>query len=169
MSSTVGDLISLLKSCINKDIMTLAEVLSFIQNEYPWHFDIAFKAVGLKRRKAFALARIGRIFPQLDIPRDRLNAVGWAKLGIILPHIQEDNVEALVSLAEQNTAYDLTTILNGDRPIGNKRVLQLYLPAADYSALAKLLVQHGAVPVGKGLLHKEKALLNLLVSRKLIG
>ena len=159
----LDDKIALIADFVGRDFMRLAKELQQVQEQRSDMFIEVADRVGIGRRKAFALARIARIFIDLDIPDERLNRIGWAKLNRISGHLNEDNAIHLLALAEEDTFYELDSILKGKQPVGEAKVLLLHLTEADHAYLCKLLLEHGAKPTGNGgLSGKEEALMNLL-------
>ncbi|MBB5045265.1 hypothetical protein [Shinella fusca] len=159
----LDDKIAIIADFVGRDFMRLANELQQVQEQRSDMFIEVAERVGIGRRKAFALARIARLFEDLDIPDEQLNRIGWAKLNRISGHLDEDNAVHLLSLAESNTFYELDAILKGKQPIDGAKILLLHLKEADHARLYKLLVEHGAKPTGNGgLSGKEEALVNLL-------
>jgi hypothetical protein len=78
----------------------------------PASFNELLGTAGLPVRKAYFLVNISRAFDPLAIPRERLHALGWVKLQMLAGHIDADNAEALLQMAEANTAADLGRLLN---------------------------------------------------------
>jgi hypothetical protein len=64
-------------------------------------------------------------------------------------------------LAVENI-HELEARLRGEPPVEDARVLLFYLSPPDYERVRVKLIEHGAVPSGKGLLKKEAALMALI-------
>jgi hypothetical protein len=62
------------------NFMRVARLLRELQEQNPDDFVAEAKQAGIKRRHAYALARIAQKFDGLKIPDQRLRSVGWAKL-----------------------------------------------------------------------------------------
>nr|WP_145959197.1 hypothetical protein [Rhizobium sp. ACO-34A] len=148
---------------VGRDFMRLARELLQLQEQRSDMFVEVAEQVGIGRRKSFALARIARIFNDLNIPDERLNRIGWAKLNRISGHLDEDNALHLLALAEDYTFYELDAILKGKQPVDGAKVLLLHLPEDIHSRFREVLIKHGARPTASGgLSGKERALANLL-------
>jgi hypothetical protein len=154
--------LELIANLIGDNFLKLAKELLALQDAKPDIFLKVADLAGLSRRKAYALARISRQFDDLGVPEARLYAVGWTKLQVIGRYLTEDNAEQLLLLAEQNTVYELESLLRGETPVEDARVMLLYLVPKDYEHLKAKLIEHGAVNSGKGLLKKEAALMALI-------
>ena len=163
MTTDFSERVAVLADYVGKNFMMLARELKQLQDEKPDLFMPVVKQLGMGRRRAFALARIARIFECLKVPDARLNAIGWTKLNRIGTDLDEDNAEVLLSLAETHTAHKLDLILRGTVPADGARVAVFYLPEEDHARLTKLLTQYGAIvgPNG-GITNKERALSRFL-------
>lgn len=159
--------IDVLADYVGRDFMRLARELKELQDLRPDAFMEVVERLSLGRRRAFALARIARLFSELDIPDDQLHRIGWTKLNLIGSHLDAENAQHLLALAESHTAHELDLVLKGKKPVEGAKVMLLYLPEADHAYLSKLMVEHGAKPnPNGGLTGKEAALMNLLSSIK---
>lgn len=69
--------------------------------------------LGIGRRKAFYLIRVGELIETLDIPKDRALAIGWMKLAMIGSlsgkNISPDDADKLLQLAEEMSFRGLKT------------------------------------------------------------
>lgn len=154
---------ALIADFVGRDFMKLARELWQLQEQKPDIFTKVVDQVGIGRRKAFALARIARLFDELGVDDERLNKIGWAKLNRISGHLEPDNAEQLLILAEENTAYGLDAILKGEQPIKEGKFMLLCLPETDHKRLCMALIDHGAKPaINGGLSGKEAALIHIL-------
>ena len=121
------------------------------------------KKRGLGRRKAYYLVEVSRKFEPLPISRARLKKIGWTKLQIIGQHVTKDNVEELVSLAEQLKTKQLERKMQGDEPISNAHCVLMYFSPKQYAEFEEaVLKKNGAEPSGRGIVGKEEALINAL-------
>lgn len=159
----LDDKIATIADFVGRDFMRLAKELRKVQEQRPDIFAEVAEQVGIGKRRAYALARVARIFDDLDVPDERLNRIGWAKLNRLSGHLNEDNAEQLLSLAEETTVYSLDAVLRGEVPVAGARVVLLYLPEAVHDRFQALLVKHGAKPKANGgLTGKENALMGLI-------
>ncbi|WP_140984704.1 hypothetical protein [Asticcacaulis tiandongensis] len=143
------------------NFLEIGRLLKEVQDYAPDLVEQVIKLSRLGTRKAYYLIQIERQFAPLGIKDDRLLGIGWTKLQMIGPHLSVKNCNDLLTLAEKHTAHELEAILNGDDPVPNARVLTLYLSKADYDRFEKVALQYGAAKYGRGLIHKEQALVNM--------
>ena len=116
----------------------------------------------LGRRKAYYLVEVSRKFEPLPISRARLKKIGWTKLQIIGQHVTKDNVEELVSLAEQLKTKQLERKMQGDEPLNNAHCVLMYFSPKQYAEFEEALLKNGAERSGRGIVGKEEALINAL-------
>ena len=88
----------------------------------------------LGRRKAYYLVEVSRKFEPLPISRPRLKKVGWTKLQIIGRHVTKDNVEELVTLAEQLKTKQLERKMQGEEPISKAHCVLMYFNRNRYDS-----------------------------------
>jgi hypothetical protein len=119
-------------------------------------------AAGIGTRKAYYLASITKQIEGLHIPTKRLKAVGWTKLMTIHPHLTKETWKDLLELAENNTNRELQLLVKGEEPADNAHCVLLYFNDDDYADFVKSALHHGAARSGRGLLHKEKAIMALV-------
>ncbi|MES0157570.1 hypothetical protein NKJ81_29000 [Mesorhizobium sp. M0018] len=120
-------------------------------------------ASGSSRRKSYYLAQIGRELEKLSgIPDDRLTAIGWTKLQIVLRHIDDRDALDLVELAEKHKAHELKRMLPKDPLVGHSRCVVLYFSPDQYADFEKAIVANGGKRSRRGLSHKEKALIAMI-------
>lgn len=164
-NSYMEDKVTIIADYVGRDFMKLARELRELQLTKSDVFLEVAKKVGLGERKAFALARIARIFDELNVPDLRLNKIGWAKLQRISSYLDEDNAETLLSLAEEQTDHELSLSLRGESPIAGAKVMVLYLPEDVHSSFRNLLIKFGAKPTSTGrLVGNDEALKRLAIS-----
>jgi len=116
----------------------------------------------LGRRKAYYLVEVSRTFDPLPITRARLRKLGWTKLQIIGKYAAPDNVEELVSLAEQSSAKQLERLMRGEQSLKNARCVLMYFSSKQYAKFEHALLLNGASKSGRGLINKEGALIKAL-------
>ncbi|MET1046272.1 MAG: hypothetical protein ABWX70_06155 [Hyphomicrobium sp.] len=120
------------------------------------------KTADLGTRKAYYLASIAKLINGLHIPTKRLRAIGWTKLMTISPHLTKQNWKELLTLAETNKNRDLQMLVKGEKVEKTQHCVLLYLSKSDYLDFVKSALRHGAARSGRGLLHKEQALMALV-------
>lgn len=118
----------------------------------------------LGRRKAYYLVAVWKRFAGLNISKKTLAAVGWTKLAIVAKHAAVGEERAALDLALQTTAKDLPAVLRGETPKRKMHSILLRLGPKNYREFAAVLQQFGATQPerGKGLVNKERALMNAL-------
>lgn len=158
--STLDEKAEFIAGFIGDRFLRLAWALRDLQDEQPDIFLKVVHLVGLSPRKAYALVRISRQFD--GVAEERLHSIGWSKLMIIGRYLNESNMEQLLALAAGNTAHDLEVLLRGETPVEDAKVVQLYLSPKDNARLRSVLLKHGAIQSGSGLLKMESALMTVI-------
>ena len=148
--------------CQEDQFLDLAEALLKLYNASMRRYQYFLETSGIERRKAFYLLGAARCFGDLPIPTRRMRAIGWTKLGIISPYATEENLEALMQLAEGFAAKDLERFLKGGDPGPNCHCVVLYFTEEQHQRLSEALVANGARRIGQGLINREAALMNIL-------
>lgn len=142
--------------------LDLAEALLTLKSEHPGEFRGIIEEAGLKLRRAYYLADVaGRLEPFMA-HRSRLEEIGWTKLTIIAKHLTEENAEALLKQAEENTAHRLSALMRDGAPDTGVRTILLHLNPEEYERYAVAILQHGGARTGRGLRDQEKALMQLI-------
>ena len=151
-----------LSSDVEDTFLDLGQSLRQLLDRDPDLFQQIVKKGRLGRRKAYYLVEVSRKFAPLPIGPARLKKIGWTKLQIIGRHVTKDNVEELVSLAEQLKTKQLERIMQGDDPLGNAHCVLMYFSPKQYAELEVALLKNGAERSGRGIVGKEEALINAL-------
>ena len=122
---------------------------------------------------------MGKWLKPIGQPHSRYAKIGWTKLAILAEHSEKHPgkvaARAALARAEHCTAKQLPEFLNGSplapNPNGKTHHSVIFrLTPKDYEVLEGILVNNGAVKLGKGngkgkgLVGKEEALMNLLVN-----
>lgn len=143
--------------------LPLAELLRKIRDEDTAWFTDAYQAADIKRRRAFALAKVDEVFGQGVVPAERLAKIGWSKLAQIASHVSSDkkNLTSLLIDAERLTARELEISLASGEEITGSRTLTFTLSADDYAFVEQALILCKAKQSGRGLNGKEQALVRL--------
>ena len=146
------------------NFLDLATALRKLKDRDPELFQKAYDhpKSGLDRRKAYYMIEVSRAFDPLPIARSRLKKIGWTKLQVIGKHINKDNAQDLVALAENSTTKQLEAQMKGHKPLTNAHCVLMYFSPKQYKQLENVLLHNGGERSGRGILHKEKALLNAL-------
>lgn len=143
-----------------------ARRLREIQDKKPEAFAAVAQYLGVRLRKAYYLAQIDRTFDSLGVNGNRLAAIGWSKVRLLCDHVTPGNVEDLLSLAELSTVRELKLFLKQQFPVPGMRSVLFYLEPEQYDIFEKVLIAHGAIKVGRGLVDKEAALMRVLADLK---
>lgn len=149
---------------IGGHFLEAANYLREIQDEAPDQFVPVVKQLGIGLRKAYALAQIDRAFHDRGIQRDRLRAIGWTKLAMLAPYVDDDNVEALLGIAEELPAHAVRLLVRGDEVDPNGRIVALFLSSAQLALFDKIMERFGALKVPRGWLKKEAALVKAMTA-----
>jgi hypothetical protein len=155
--------VDLMASLAGYGLISVAQNLRQIEDENPEQFALVAKLLGIERRDAAVMARIARIYKELEMEEVQIAALGWPKLVILSDYIAFSNQHRLLELAEKMTAKDLARILI-QQPAGTKPVV-FYFTDEEYHRLEKAVLAHGAVRRRRspdGLSGKEEALLKAL-------
>ena len=140
----------------------LGSALRGVLDRDPRLFKEMIGATGLARRKAHYFVNICRAFDLLPIPRARLNALGWIKLQMLAGHIEADNADTLLKMAETNTTARLCKLLKREKSSANRRSLIFCFGDSDFETLADALAKFGGVVTGDGMENKEESLIALV-------
>jgi len=146
---------------------TFLELGASLRRLYDRDRDLYHKVVeksGLGPRKAYYLLDISRKFDKLPgVPKARLREIGWTKLMVIAKHLNPQNYDELLTMAEQNKVRDLEALLRGEKPKGDTaKCVLMYFTPEQYEVYAERLLKKGAYRSGRGILNKEEALIKIL-------
>lgn len=151
-----------LLNAFDTSFLELARLLRTAQDADPDLFEQLIQLPGLGRRKAYYLAKIDRVFEAFLLHKNVLVEIGWTKLSIIAPHVSAETVFHLLDLARTHTAKELTSIMKGDVPVKNAKVVVLYFAPKEYKIYAKAALNYGAKAAGRGLANQEEAILGMI-------
>ncbi len=144
------------------NFLELGRSLRQLLDRKPGLFHQIVKKGKLGRRKAYYLIEVSRTYEPLSIPRARLRKLGWTKLQLIGKHITPGNQEELLQLAESMSSKMLERQMKGEKPLDNAHCVLMYFTPKQYAEFKHALVINGAMRSGRGLVDKEKALINAL-------
>jgi hypothetical protein len=147
---------------VEDKFLELGRSLRQLLDRDPDLFQQIVKKSRLGRRKAYYLVEVSRKFGPLPIRRARLKKIGWTKLQIIGQHVTKDNVEELVSLAEQLNTKQLERKMQGEQPLSNAHCVLMYFSPKQYAEFEEALFKNGAERSGRGIVGKEGALITAL-------
>ena len=151
-----------LSSDVEDTFLELGRSLRQLLDRDPGLFQQIVKKGHLGRRKAYYLVEVSRKFKPLPIGWPRLKKIGWTKLQIIGQHVTKDNVEELVSLAEQLKTKQLERKMQGDDSLSNAHCVLMYFSPEQYAEFEEALLKNGAERSGRGIVGKEAALIHAL-------
>src|SRR3546814_418160 len=147
---------NIIANAMKKDFLTLARRLREVQDMASDIFSQVIETAGLGKRRAYALVQIHNSFRKLDFDRERLLAVGWTKAVTIAPHVNQQNCEELLSLADEHTVHDLAILVSGGTINVHQRVVLLYFSMKEYELFEQMALAHGATREGRGLARKDR-------------
>lgn len=81
---------------------------------------------------------------------------------MIAKHIDQENCENLLTIAETCSARDVALIMRGEKPAKGTRVILLYLKPRQYKIFATTVLAYGAKKIASGLVDKEAVLIAAL-------
>jgi hypothetical protein len=162
---------------VSENRIELALALADLEEKRPGSLVDLAKTRPKARRKLYYLLKVGRWLKPIGQPHSRYAKIGWTKLAILAEHSTKHPGKGLaragLAFAEQCTAEQLPAVLGGapvPKPKEKHHSVFFRLTPADYKVFEAVLIEHGAIKLGsgngkgKGLVGKEEALLNLLVS-----
>ena len=120
------------------------------------------EAADIGTRKAYYLASITKHIEGLHIPTKRLRKIGWTKLMTLGQYLTKETWKDLLAAAETSTNRELQSLVKGEEPADNAHCVLLYFNDEDYADFVQSALHHGAARSGRGLLHKEKAIMQLV-------
>jgi hypothetical protein len=144
------------------DFLELGRALTQLHDRDAGLFRQLATKSNIGRRKAYHLVEVSQTFEPLAIPRDQLRKIGWPKLQLIAKHVTADTSDALLQLAEDNTAKDLERHTRGKKPPGNAHCVLMYFSPKPYAELEKARLKNGGERAGGGVIGEEEALINTL-------
>lgn len=142
----------------------LAIALKMLKDASTAAFRQTAAEAGVNLRQAYYLCEIIENFKPLSRYRDRLEAIGWTKAQVIAKYITQENAKELLEQAEskENTTRRLQAIVRGQKPPGKTHCVLLYFSPSDFKKFEKAVLQNGGTKAGRGLKHKEKAVMKLV-------
>jgi hypothetical protein len=151
-----------LSADVEDNFLELGRSLRQLQDRDPDLFQQVAKKENLKRRKAYYLVEVSRTFDKAPVPRSRLRKIGWTKLQLIGKHVTPHNLDDLLQLAESVNSKELERQMRGEKPLGDAHCVVMYFSPKQYAEFKAALLKNGAKPSGRGMVDKEKALINAL-------
>jgi hypothetical protein len=117
---------------------------------------------GMKQRKAYYLLELGRRLQGLRLSEARLKRIGWTKLSVIGKTLTRENAETRLQWAEENSSRKLADLVRGAKSTSKLHCVQLYFSPREYRRLEEGILGHGGQRRGRGLIDKEKAILEMV-------
>lgn len=142
--------------------LEVARHLRETQNNHPEDFRSVAKQLKIGIRKAYNLAQISRTFDDLGVPIEQLRRIGWTKLALLSPYVDNGNIDTLLAKAADSTAHELKMYLRGNEFDPDGKTVVLHLDSEQYAVFENALLKGGAIPHSRGLLNKETVLIDLL-------
>lgn len=151
-------------SIVGDYFLEVARHLRETQKNHPEDFKSVAKQMKIGIRKAYELARISRTFDDLGVSITDLQQIGWTKLSLLSPCVDEHNVDTLLTKAAHSTAHELKMYLRGNEFDPDGKTVVLHLDSTQYAVFEQALLNAGAIRHSRGLLNKEAVLTGLLGS-----
>lgn len=161
MNSDTIKIIEKLSMEAEQSFMALARLLRDLIDAESGAAQAICSATLLKKRRIYCLARIARVFDG-HVDDARLTAIGWTKLDVLAPHVNSENMEHLLRLAETNPPAVLLRLLAGAESLDGSHTIQFTFSSEEYAIYCRALVEAGATPKGRGHVGKENALVSIL-------
>jgi hypothetical protein len=158
--------IELAATIAGSGLRSVARSLRELQDRHPERFAPVAALLQLDRLDAPFLARLDRVFSDLNVRDDRMMGLGWPKLLMLSDHITSDNRKQLLETAFRVSAKELDQILKKQRP-GTMPIV-LYLTGEQYEILERAVLNHGGARtrrLGEGIGGKEEALVRALSAK----
>lgn len=163
MNSNTIKIIEKLSMEAEQSFMALARLLRDLIDAESGAVQAICSATLLKKRRIYCLARIARVFDG-RVDDVRLTAIGWTKLDVLAPHVNSENMEHLLRLAETNPPAVLPRLLAGAESLDDSHTIQLTFSSEEYAIYCRAIEAAGARRKGKGHVGKESALTSILRS-----
>lgn len=160
MNSDTIKIIEKLSMEAEQSFMALARLLRDLIDAESGAVQAICSATPLKKRRIYCLARIARVFDG-HVDDARLTAIGWTKLDVLAPHVNSENMEHLLRLAEANPPAVLLRLLTGAESLDGSHTIQLTFSSEEYAIYCRAIEAAGAKRKGKGYVGKESALIEI--------
>lgn len=147
-----------LSEAAGTNLPKLADLIWNLKQSAPEAFAKLPKWTKLGRRRAAALAAIGRVFGEGKLAPEVMIAIGWTKLDAIAPYVTEKTKAMLLHQAQHLSVTNLRRFLRGDPIVPDARVMLLEFSPEDYEIIAETLLAYGAIGDSEGMSGKETAL-----------
>lgn len=145
-----------------ENFLELGQALQQLQELDLDEFKDAVRQAGFSTRKAYCLISVERAFGSFSPSRGRLIKIGWTKLHSLVGHVNEDNLDELLTLAETHTAKELQAVMRGRDPAEMRKPVVLYLSQEQFDMLEIILLNFGASRrKGRGLIGREEAVMEM--------
>lgn len=161
-SDIIGQYALALKQAQSSSMMQLARMLHDLHVNTRDLFPTLAGTAGIKPRRAYALASVGKVFGATGFPDQQLNRIGWAKLALIAPKLTTENAVELVTRAQRMKLHELSRWLNGEEVPSDARALLLRLSPTQDLRFRQILQEYGAAGPVSGLTGKEEALIRFM-------
>jgi len=151
-----------LSADVNENFLELGKTLRQLQERDAELFKKAMGKTKLHTRKVYYLIAIAEAFDGVKVSKAKLRAIGWTKLMVLAPHVNAQNVDELLELAEQLSTAQLKSHVKGDDPATNSHCVLMYFSPEQYNVFEQVLLKAGAQKAPRGLVNKEEVLINVL-------
>lgn len=120
------------RSYENLNFLEQGAIINHALSNTPEEFNALLEKMNIKRRKAYYLAEVARVFEELPVQRDRLLKIGWTKLQIIHEKVTTENWAELLKIAEELSAHRLKEFVRTGEVEAPKRCVLLYFTEEEY-------------------------------------
>jgi hypothetical protein len=149
-------------SDVEDTFLDLGRMLRQLLDRDPELFQKIVQQTNLGRRKAYYLVEVSQAFDPLQVSRPRLKKLGWTKCALIAKHVNQDNVEEMLELAESMNSKQLERKLKGKTPINNAACVLMYFSKQQFKELEQALEKYGGTVTPRGIQNKEEALMRMI-------
>ena len=134
------------------EFLDLAHSIRAIRDLKEGHLQTFLETSGMKPRKAYYLAEISELVDQLNLPKKRLERIGWTKLPVLAKHLKllgsdgatNDEVKRCLALAERTSAQALPDALRDQKGDVRTRTVLMYLTNEQYTIFKEVIEANGA-------------------------
>lgn len=151
------------RSYENLNFLEQGAIINHTLTDAPEEFASLLQEMNIKRRKAYYLAEVARVFEELPIKPDRLLKIGWTKLQIIHEKVTSENWAELLKIAEELSAHRLKEFVQTGEVEAPKRCVLLYFTDEEYDIYWKATQPY----MSKGKTNDRKAALIAALSDRI--
>lgn len=133
-----------------------------LHDSAPERFAEVAADVGIKRRRAFYLLQVAETIWKLNQPDELIEKIGWTKINLIAPYLDQRDTAELLEWAQKKTAHELTAALREDAGPKRSRCILLRFTPEEWEAFTAAVVANGGKRSGRGLVRTEDAVMQII-------